>query len=784
MGNPSKMSAKKFQYDYNGNMVSETVYDWFDPAIVLRDGDFANLPKGVPASAQVLRVTTNSYYNDSTSATSTNVYAKRLIGNPPTPLVLNALKESIIGTSDTRLSYDNQIFGTAPTVGNLIKESRLDNRTNKWLDTIYGYDSYGNRTSSKDPKTNLTSYTFDPLTHAQPTSVTVDPLSVTGQIVTSTVYDYSTGLVIRQTDANGKETEIDYTNQLLQPAAADPFGRPGLVKSPAVTSTVDGLTYVDHRHITASKYYDSARQTETINDLKQQGDGLLKSRATSDQLGRVTLVETTENSTIYAIKARTAYEQMGRITFTSNPTRDDNVTTDGWTRSTKDEIGRIVEVATFSTAAQPPLSGTNPNWTGSVTTSYNAEQTTVTDQAGKKRRSITDGLGRLRQVDELNDNGTLYASTSYSYDALGNLTLVNQGGQQRQFVYDSLSRLREAYNSEQVNTSGVNVATIYEYDDASNLKKRTNPNQTTVSFTYDGINRVATKSLSTGGGWNYNYDTGTNGKGRLVSVVLQGGAEGSYYDEYDALGRVTASHQITEGQNYALSYGYDLAGNMTKEVYPSGKEVRTSYDNAGRISGLSRYIGGALDKTYASQISYTAHGAVAAMRLGNSKWEHVLFNSRLQPLQVGLGASGTDSGLLQLDYDYGTTANNGNVQAQKISIGQTVINQGYGYDGLNRLISASENGGANWQQTYDYDRWGNRAVRSTSYIPNPSLTPQSLSPTDFSAFNQGANRLSQTKYPSVVYDASGNLTTDAASSTFTYDAENRQVTSSVGGGEC
>src|SRR5207244_10324282 len=30
-GTPSKMSAKKFEYDLNGNITSETDYDWFSP---------------------------------------------------------------------------------------------------------------------------------------------------------------------------------------------------------------------------------------------------------------------------------------------------------------------------------------------------------------------------------------------------------------------------------------------------------------------------------------------------------------------------------------------------------------------------------------------------------------------------------------------------------------------------------------------------------------------------------------------------------------------------------
>ncbi|MEK6407042.1 MAG: hypothetical protein AABN34_08780 [Acidobacteriota bacterium] len=60
--------------------------------------------------------------------------------------------------------------------------------------------------------------------------------------------------------------------------------------------------------------------------------------------------------------------------------------------------------------------------------------------------------------------------------------------------------------------------------------------------------------------WNYSYDTGTNGKGRLASVVKQGVSDGCYYDGYDAVGKLSGSHQITDGVSYTMSYGYDLAG--------------------------------------------------------------------------------------------------------------------------------------------------------------------------------------------------------------------------------
>src|SRR5262249_38684766 len=87
-GQPVKMSAKTFQYDFNGNMLQEIQYDWFDPATVSRDAQ--GVPTGVPPGAVALRVVNHSYYNQATTSNSSNVYARRDLA-VATPRILNAM---------------------------------------------------------------------------------------------------------------------------------------------------------------------------------------------------------------------------------------------------------------------------------------------------------------------------------------------------------------------------------------------------------------------------------------------------------------------------------------------------------------------------------------------------------------------------------------------------------------------------------------------------------------------------------------------------------------------
>ncbi len=734
-----RMAAKTYQYDANGNLLQTKEYDWFDPALVTRDG--AGVPAGVPAGATLLRQTDTSYYNSAADLSSPNLYSRRTTSGPT--LVIDAPQQTTVGASVTKFSYDGQGYGAALTAGNPTKVERWDSAAGAWVTTSATYGAYGNRATATDANGNVTQFFYEDATHALPTRVVVDPSNGTGQQTALTSYDYSTGLVTGRTDPNGNVTDIDYTNQLT--GAADPFGRPGAVRSPA-----DAQNGGQRR--TAKTYYeDEARVVRTESDLKAEGDALLKSRTTADQMGRSVLAEQSEDGVSYTVSTRTVYEQGGRVVFTSNPYRASAAQTDGWARTTRDTAGRVVEVATFAGRDKPDAGAAcdaSTGCTGRVTTAYYAEYTTVTDQAGKVRRSRTDALGRLVRVDEPADaNNTLGGydlpaqPTCYAYDALGNLTEVRQGGQwqsqngawqcvggqQRTFQYNTLSRLASATNPE-----GGTIS--YEYDPNGNLKKMTDPRllpntQTHVEtdYQYDGLNRVTSRTYNDGTPQvSYFYDSQAlpagapalaqgQQKGQLLAVTYgaAGSTTGSYYG-HDALGRVSASAQVTATQaglqTYTLpSYTYDLAGDMTGETYPSGRVVLSEYDSAGRLAGVRNgaagafYAGGAATDQ-ANRLAYTPAGGVSSMRLGNGLWEHTTFNSRVQPTQIGLGTTSNDSGKLQLDYDYGTTNNNGNVQSQTITVHGMAgpVVQSYGYDELNRLKTAQEaSGGAQaWEQVY------------------------------------------------------------------------------------
>jgi RHS repeat-associated protein len=707
------------------------------------------------------------------------------------PIQINAGMIQYDGTWFSPFAFQSQPRGNVTRVKRLISGSAPPG-SGTYVTSFSQYDEAGNVVKAIDPRGNATTVSYQDnfgdgsnpdvgasgangATFAVATSAT----NALGHVV-KTQHDYTRGVMTGIKDANGTITRSEYN---------DAYDRPTRVTAAyglaAATRTEMSYPSSGSNQTTMSKQLDSIRW--------------LAYKTTYDGFGRPLTANEAEDGNhasvaSFTIFSKLIYDGLGRVKFATNPYRAGSATTDGWSRTAYDLAGRSIDVATFSGAPNsippeyPATTGTGVTWTGSVTTAYASEATTVTDQAAKVRRSIVDGLGRLARVDEPDSTGDLGSvtspvqPTSYGYDARGNLKTVTQGTQpQRTFSYDLLSRLMSAINPE---SGTIN----YTYDGSSNLLTKLDARGITTTYAYDALNRVTSRTYTDStpavaykydaqalpGGAPSGFNRGSS-VGRLVAVNYGGGSAGSY-SGYDVLGRANVSVQQTDAQNYGFTYAYNLASEMTTESYPSGRTITNAYDAGGRLSSVNGQKTGEANKTYASSFSYTPHDAVASMQLGNGKWEHTTFNSRLQPTQIGLGTSATNSSLLQLDYGYGTIANNGNVLSQTITVAgspNVVMSQIYGYDSLNRLQTASENIGSSWSQTYGYDRYGNRWVSASVGYTLSSLTPQSSS-----AFNTANNKLIASQY-----DNAGNQTVDAQTRQFTYDAENRQLTFNTTAGQ-
>ncbi len=211
----------------------------------------------------------------------------------------------------------------------------------------------------------------------------------------------------------------------------------------------------------------------------------------------------------------TTYDALGRQSTVSNP--GFNSCSSDVTTTFYDALSRVTQIT------QPDDS--------KVLTTYEGNVTKVTEEAGKKRDTTTDALGRLTQVVEAPGVSGFGWITDYSYDSLDNLTQVNQGAQTRTFTYDRFSRLLTANNPEQ------DAATIFTYDSNGNLKTKTGPRGTITTNTYDGLNRLTSADYSDSTPeltLTYDDPAVAFSKGRLTATA--NGFSTSNISGYDALG--------------------------------------------------------------------------------------------------------------------------------------------------------------------------------------------------------------------------------------------------------
>jgi RHS repeat-associated protein len=657
--------------------------------------------------------------------------------------------------------------------------------------TTYTYDDTGQLQTTTTPMGHTTTYAYGPANGyiSQTTVDAPDPLGTHGSslaFMASSNQDFNSGLLTSTTDPNGFTTTYTY-NDLLN--------RLTNISQPGGGNTT--ISYND----TSPNF-----STHTTADL--DGTNNLESYEYFDGLGRSirSLQFDGTQGTPWTV-TDTFYDGIGQIANVSNPYRTASPSAQRnpcglCTTTTYDALGRMKLVVTPD-GAQTQIT-------------YAGNTSTTTDQAGKTQKVTTDLLGRLTKVVENPNqvNGEASQTTSYTYNALGNLIAVSNVGQQRFFLYDTLGRLvRQRAVEENINpnlpptnpqqdllTGNSQWSTAYKYDANSNLISRTDARGTTINLVYDGVDREVSRSYANDPAGTPSVERFWDGKGTAATVAnalerltaVKSSVANYTYDVYSPKGQPMQFTETIAGTPFVMSYTYDLAGHLTSETYPSGRVVTYAINPGGRVSGVSGQTnsGGTLSAPapYADSILYDPRGGLTDLRLGNNLWEHDIYDpSRLQTSEVGVGHSQGMSDLLKLNYDYGSTNNNGNLLRQIIAAPTTqagvnmVVTQLAQYDAFNRLKAAQEVSGdvpawqptAIWEQDLSYDAYGNRSSMAVT-SGMPTFSP--AAPID-----QGTNRFVVSATNGFAYDANGNLTQEPLDSSatnlnsYSYDAENRLV---------
>ena len=230
---------------------------------------------------------------------------------------------------------------------------------------------------------------------------------------------------------------------------------------------------------------------------------------------------------------------------------------------------------------------------------------------------------------------------------------------------------------------------------------------------------------------------------------------------------------------FTFANTYYLNDALDTQTYPSGRSVKYTLDDAGRVKTVSDGTTTYADMPASAGHAYAPDGRLEQMKLGNNLWETRDYD-RLETPQGQPRRLTTRFKLVTPDettmlpgvtervalgYHYSGTANNGNLTGHTITRSGTTWTQTFGYDGVNRLETAAETNGYN--RKFGYDAFGNRWVPPNT---NPGMVAdESHEPRFQSQFDPATNRMTTS---TVAYDAAGNQTLYSPH-TLAYDAENR-----------
>ncbi|MGW6391202.1 polymorphic toxin-type HINT domain-containing protein [Streptomyces sp. NPDC055103] len=439
-------------------------------------------------------------------------------------------------------------------VGNVVKTESLSDFTNG----VPQYTTQG--TAAFDANGRITSAT-DIYGKTTTTAYTPASGSVVTKIVTTnalghtatTELDPGRGLPLAQTDANGRKTVMEY----------DALGRTKKVWSPdrdALTTTPDAeFEYTVGQNAPVVITNKKLLEDGTYRVSYDFYDGALRLRQTQNPAmngGRVI------TDTFYDSLGRVWKENAGYYNSASGPVATMFPPTDNSvpssTVTTYDGLGRPVDTIARNKGVE--------TWKTTIT--YGGDWTAVDPPAGDTpTMALLDALGRkteLRQFKGTGPTGT-YDKINYSYDRKGRLEKV---------------------------TDQIGNVWSQTYDTRGRLKTTTDPDKGTSSMEYDQGDRV----VST-----------TDGRTPARTIAMA----------YDALGRVTATHEGSLAGPKLTSQTYDtvpgalgLPASSTRYVNGNAyTQAINAYDTEYRPKSTSVTIPaneGKLAGTYTYSNTYTA----------------------------------------------------------------------------------------------------------------------------------------------------------------------------------
>jgi RHS repeat-associated protein len=440
--------------------------------------------------------------------------------------------------------------------------------------------------------------------------------------------------------------------------------------------------------------------------------------------------------------------------------------------------------------------------------SGNRVQEQVLNSSGVVVKGITrtfNALGRLTSlVDGLN-HVIMDASAPTAYDGNGHLVQTLDGlGVQTKATYDGLDRLVVAIQDASGKTAATqNTQTVTQYDAldhiegisdpeglattyarnafgdavnqtspdtgqssahfdaAGNVTTSTDARGTTVSYTYDALNRRTSATYPTTAdnvSWHYDEPDSTTGCvgsfpiGRLTRIV-EGSVTTTYC--YDRRGNVTRKSQALGTQTDTTSYTYTRADRLDTVTYPNGGKAAYSRDYRGRTVSIL-FTAPGVGQTVVSSVTYLPFGPVASYRLGSGQTVTRTYDANYAVVDVTSSA---------LNLHFARDAM-GNIVSLGTAPGAIPATETYTYDPLYRLTSVNDAGGTAIE-AYTYNRTGDRLSKTAPGQASGAY-----------GYQAGTHWLTSIGADSRTYGANGNTTGSTTAGEvlgYGYDGRNRMT---------
>lgn len=665
--------------------------------------------------------------DNQTSVFTFAVHANGIFRLPATTTVTDAYDDLL---SATRTFYDDLDIGQIGR-GLATKQQQWKQGDN-WVTTQESqYDNYGNPILLMDGDGRRRQLVWDSQWHTFPVEEWIfanglsnEPLRVKAE------YDTGLGTLLMHKGFNGEQTRLAY----------DVFGRLLSIQKPYESSPsiqysyhfVDPFRHSEYRFSAASSeqrsnatdktsfvYTRIKRDDGRSEEVKQHIDGLGRELATysKDEQG-------------YIVSNSQWFDNQGRAVKTFRPWR---AYTSTYVLPTNDLISTEQSLDAHGRPLLETLPADKLGRRAIVQYQYAPRQLTITDPDHYQtiqQLDAEDNILLISQQQEIEGQLT-WQNTRFKYDALGQLLEIHDAhGNLKEQRFNGLGHKVWQSDLDQ----GISH---YNYDNAGNLKDKTDALGRKLYYRYDGAARLKEvldnqyQPL-----FAYHYDapqiaTGLNGyKGKLAWVEEFDTDDSSQTNRehyhYDLRGNLIHKTREVDNLPYQFHYQYDAQDRLTRQVWPDGDNIDYGYNLQGQINSIGELI---------DAVDYHEDGQLETIHYANGTQQHRSYDDKGQLDNItSLGAET----LMMLNNQYDLRGNLTRID----DILDSKNTQTFLYDARSQLKTAT---GIYGQLRYGYDAIGNMTHKRWSH--SDGGTEHNLGRMDYGGTALTKNRQSKGAQP-------------------------------------